>query len=57
MNDSATAMRDPLFYRWHATINTMFEAYKNTLTAYTQDEVSLVTQFVAMINRGNLNYM
>jgi hypothetical protein len=39
MNDSGTAMRDPLFYRWHAYINNIFEAYKNLLTPYTRDEV------------------
>ena len=40
MNDTATAMRDPLFYRWHATVNDIFDMYRNTLTPYTQEEVS-----------------
>lgn len=39
MGDSSTAMRDPVFYRWHAYINYMFEQYKHTLPPYTKDEV------------------
>ncbi|KAK0083003.1 hypothetical protein PV326_006914 [Microctonus aethiopoides] len=35
MGDSATAMRDPIFYRWHAFINEIFLEHKNTLPAYT----------------------
>lgn len=39
MGDSSTAMRDPVFYRWHAYINYMFEQYKHTLPPYTKDEL------------------
>lgn len=42
MGDSATAMRDPAFYRWHTSINDMFDAYKQTLTPYTEEQVSSV---------------
>lgn len=34
MGDVATAMRDPLFYRWHSAIDFVFAKYKNTLPAY-----------------------
>lgn len=34
MGDSATAMRDPIFYRWHATIDDMFQEHKSTLPPY-----------------------
>lgn len=39
MGDSATAMRDPIFYRWHAFINEIFLEHKNTLPAYTIGQV------------------
>ncbi|XP_071448697.1 phenoloxidase 2-like [Hetaerina americana] len=35
MGDPATAMRDPVFYRWHATIDDLFQMHKNALPAYT----------------------
>lgn len=34
MGDSATAMRDPVFYRWHAYIDDIFNLYKSKLTPY-----------------------
>jgi len=34
MGDSATAMRDPIFYRWHAYIDDIFQEYKATLPRY-----------------------
>lgn len=40
MAESATAMRDPIFYRWHTNIQDMFNAYKETLTPYTVQQVS-----------------
>ena len=43
MGDSATAMRDPVFYRWHATIDDLFQKHKQTLTPYSQREVKLIT--------------
>lgn len=39
MGESATAMRDPLFYRWHAFVNHMFNAYKHTLPPYEEKQV------------------
>lgn len=41
MGDSATAMRDPFFYRWHAFINDIFVEHKNTLPAYTTQQVTI----------------
>ncbi|KAG8238621.1 hypothetical protein J437_LFUL018539 [Ladona fulva] len=35
MGDPATAMRDPVFYRWHATIDDLFQMHKRTLPRYT----------------------
>lgn len=34
MADVATAMRDPVFYRWHAFIDSICVKYKNTLPPY-----------------------
>lgn len=35
MGDSTTAMRDPVFYRWHAYIDDIFQEHKNRLPVYT----------------------
>lgn len=34
MGDSATAMRDPFFYRWHAFIDDLFQSFKGILPRY-----------------------
>ncbi|KAF7269759.1 hypothetical protein GWI33_017215 [Rhynchophorus ferrugineus] len=34
IGDSATAMRDPIFYRWHAFIDDLFQEYKSALPRY-----------------------
>ncbi|XP_075170477.1 phenoloxidase 2-like [Haematobia irritans] len=34
MGDSATAMRDPVFYRWHAYIDDIFQEHKTRLPPY-----------------------
>ncbi|XP_076646002.1 phenoloxidase 1-like [Halictus rubicundus] len=39
MGDSATAMRDPIFYRWHAFVDDVFQEYKNTLPEYTVQQL------------------
>lgn len=33
MGDSTTAMRDPIFYRWHAFIDDLFQEHKQRLPA------------------------
>jgi len=43
MGSSGGAMRDPIFYRWHAYVQSMFQLYKNTLierAPYTDTELS-----------------
>lgn len=40
IGDSATAMRDPVFYRWHAFIDSIFQEFKNTLPPYTLPQVT-----------------
>lgn len=39
IGDSATAMRDPIFYRWHAYIDYIFQEHKSTLPRYTEAQV------------------
>lgn len=40
MADVATAMRDPLFYRWHSYLDSIFVRYKNTLPPYRQNQLN-----------------
>lgn len=40
MADTTTAMRDPIFYRWHKMIDDLFADYKYTLPPYTSDELA-----------------
>lgn len=40
MGDSATAMRDPIFYRWHAFIDDLFQLHKGRLPRYTVDRLN-----------------
>lgn len=42
MGDSATAMRDPIFYRWHAFVDDVFQEHKNTLPQYTVQQVKFI---------------
>lgn len=39
MADVATAMRDPIFYRWHAFIESICVKYKNTLSPYQPNQL------------------
>lgn len=39
MADVATAMRDPVFYRWHSYIDSICRKYKNSLPAYKLDHL------------------
>jgi hypothetical protein len=39
MGSVATAMRDPVFYRWHSFINDILLRYKMTLPEYESDEL------------------
>lgn len=40
IGDSATAMRDPIFYRWHAFVDDVFQQHKGTLPRYDTNRVS-----------------
>ncbi|XP_055551442.1 phenoloxidase 2 [Wyeomyia smithii] len=40
MGDVATAMRDPVFYRWHAFIDDMFQEHKIKLAPYTARQLT-----------------
>lgn len=40
IGDSATAMRDPAFYRWHAYVDDMFQQHKERLTPYTEQQLT-----------------
>ncbi|XP_023309916.1 uncharacterized protein LOC108904736 [Anoplophora glabripennis] len=40
IGDSTTAMRDPVFYRWHAYIDDLFQEYKSTLPRYSEDRLN-----------------
>lgn len=39
MGDVATAMRDPIFYRWHSFIDSLFIRFKRTLQPYTEQQL------------------
>lgn len=39
MGDVATAMRDPIFYRWHCNIDNIFKKHKALLRQYNQQEL------------------
>lgn len=41
MGDSSTAMRDPVFYRWHSYIDDIFQEFKATIPRYTVQNVKL----------------
>ncbi|KAJ8921108.1 hypothetical protein NQ315_015906 [Exocentrus adspersus] len=40
MGDVATAMRDPIFYRWHAFIDSILQKFKATLPRYTEAQLN-----------------
>lgn len=57
MADVATAMRDPIFYRWHAFIDSIFVKYKNTLSPYQSkdlvyDGINLSSVHVEIVSKS-----
>ncbi|XP_059608144.1 phenoloxidase 2-like [Phlebotomus argentipes] len=40
MADTSTAMRDPVFYRWHKFIDNLLSEYKYTLAPYTDEQLA-----------------
>lgn len=55
MSDTATAMRDPVFYRWHKYIDDVFQEYKQTQPPYTADELSLLSVEVLSVEVESQN--
>jgi hypothetical protein len=41
IGDPATAMRDPMFYRWHAFVDDVFQEHKATLSRYDTNKVNI----------------
>nr|P14750.3 RecName: Full=Hemocyanin A chain; Short=HcA [Aphonopelma sp.]CAA34771.1 unnamed protein product [Aphonopelma sp.] len=39
MTDTATSLRDPIFYRYHRFIDNVFQEYKKTLPVYSKDNL------------------
>lgn len=58
MGDVATAMRDPIFYRWHSLINDLFMEHKNRLPQYKTNQLHVegiqVTDIKLFVNE-NIN--
>jgi len=40
MGDVSTAMRDPVFYKWHSYIDRIFQEHKSRLPAYTDTQLN-----------------
>jgi tyrosinase len=40
MGDVTTAVRDPIFYRWHGFIDDIFQRHKESLRMYSSDDLS-----------------
>ncbi|XP_063875278.1 phenoloxidase 3-like isoform X5 [Scylla paramamosain] len=60
MSDTATAMRDPVFYRWHKYIDDIFQEYKVIQPPYTTEELSLSSVevvSVAVESQGQKNQL
>nr|CBW54878.1 putative prophenoloxidase [Cancer pagurus] len=55
MSDTATAMRDPVFYRWHKYIDDIFQEYKLTQPPYTLEELSLSSVEVVSVDVDSRN--
>ena len=55
MGDISTAMRDPVFYRWHKFIDSIFQQFKATLQPYTSSQV--IYKMTNRINHYYLKYL
>ncbi|CAO1327416.1 unnamed protein product [Diamesa tonsa] len=58
MGDVATAMRDPVFYRWHGYLDTIWQRYKATLPEYTDtqlgySDITVNSAFVKIMRNEN----
>ncbi|GFU88601.1 hemocyanin B chain [Trichonephila clavipes] len=50
MDNTATALRDPIFYRWHRFIDDLFQEYKKTLPPYTKNDLGFGNVFVKSLS-------
>jgi hypothetical protein len=50
MMDTATAVRDPAFFRWHSFINDLFLQHKRSLKPYTDDELKCGKVMIKDVN-------
>ena len=50
MGDVTTAMRDPIFYRWHAFMDDVFQEHKTGLPPYTLEQLTFPGVNVVGIN-------
>lgn len=41
IGDAVTAMRDPVFYRWHKFTDSLFQQFKATLQPYTPEKLTI----------------
>ncbi|EDW92261.1 phenoloxidase 3 [Drosophila yakuba] len=58
MGDSSTAMRDPIFYKWHAFIDNIFQEHKRQLTPYEKKDLSFPdvrVQSIEVESQGKIN--
>ncbi|KAJ3665818.1 hypothetical protein Zmor_001289 [Zophobas morio] len=53
MADPATDLRDPVFFRWHANIDDMFQEFKATLPRYTVAQLNYPGVTVANVSVQN----
>ncbi|XP_022907906.2 phenoloxidase 2-like [Onthophagus taurus] len=50
MGDFNTAMRDPIFYRWHAFVDDVFQRFKGTIPRYTREQLDFPNVSVTDMN-------
>ncbi|XP_067015103.2 phenoloxidase 2 [Anabrus simplex] len=59
MGDTTTAMRDPIFYRWHEFVNSIAFEHKATLPPYTPNQLGFegihITDAQVLVKGGHIN--
>lgn len=56
MGDPSTAMRDPIFYRWHAYTDDVFQEYKATIPGYNVQNVNIMYLFKIFLYYNRSSY-
>lgn len=57
MSDTSTAMRDPIFYQWHAFVDSLFHRHKTMLPPYTPQDLTftdVVCNSMELVQNGAL---